>query len=118
MCGEVAKLQDRLREFRDARNWKQFHETKNLATALSIEASELCELMLWMTDDQVDAELKNGEFRNSFIDECADVFNYLALIADKVGFDLIDAANSKISKNAEKYPVDKSYGKFNKYNKL
>ena len=118
MESDIASLQARLREFRDARDWEQFHETKNLAVALSVEASELCELMLWMTNDEVDRSLSDASFREAFIDECADVFNYLTLISDRVGFDLVEAASAKISKNSEKYPVDKSKGNSTKYNRL
>ncbi|MBP3125422.1 nucleotide pyrophosphohydrolase [Thalassospira sp. ER-Se-21-Dark] len=116
--GDLGELQSRLRKFRDDRDWEQFHTIKDLASALSIEASELVELMLWMRDEEVDKALENQEFRESFVDECADIFNYLLLIADKVGFDLVAKANTKISKNAEKYPVAKSYGKSTKYNRL
>ena len=114
----LAELERRLKEFSNQRDWQQFHTVKNLATALSIEASELQELMLWKTDEEIEQQLENEKFRNSVEEECADVFNYLTLIASTIGFDLLDVAFKKIDKNDQKYPVKKSFGNSKKYNEL
>jgi NTP pyrophosphatase (non-canonical NTP hydrolase) len=96
--------------FRDARNWEQFHNSKDLALALSIEAAELNELFLWKNAEEVDeAKLR---------DELADVFAYALLLAFKHGFDVEEIVNEKIRKNEEKYPVDKAKGTAKKYNEL
>lgn len=105
-------------DFKDDRNWSQFHTLKDLSAALTIEAAELQELLLWHDNDKIDENLSDPEFRVSLKDECADIFNYLILICDRAGFDILDAARCKITKNNLKYPVDKSYGVSTKYNKL
>jgi len=115
---EIEKLKKIILEFRDERNWEQFHSIKHLISALSIEASELAELFLWKNEADINEALKDKNFREDIMDECADVFNYLILIATKLDFDLTEAANNKIKKNKEKYPISKSKGISTKYNKL
>ena len=106
-------LIDELVKFRDARNWDQFHNTKDLALALSIEAAELNELFLWKTTEESElvdqAKLK---------EELADVFAYALLLAGKHGLDVKEIVLEKIKKNGEKYPVEKSKGTARKYNEL
>lgn len=114
----MEQLKKRLEDFRNERNWKQFHDLKNLSIALSIEASELCELTLWKSNDEVQVELKEKEFVKSVQDECADILNYLILISSELDFDLIDAANKKVDDNAKKYPADKAFGTSKKYTEL
>jgi NTP pyrophosphatase (non-canonical NTP hydrolase) len=99
-----------LRQFRNERDWAQFHNPKDLAIALSIEANELLELFLW----------KNAEDANKekVKEELADVFAFAFLLADKYQFDVKDIVLDKIKKNEEKYPVDKSKGTAKKYNEL
>lgn len=99
--------------FREARNWKQFHDTKNLATAISIEAAELNELFLWKTIE--DSEKVNKE---RIKEELADIFAFSFLLAEKHGFNVKDIVLEKIRKNGEKYPVEKAKGKADKYNEL
>ncbi len=100
-------------KFRDERDWKQFHDSKNLATAISIEAAELNELFLWKTveeSEQVDkVKLK---------EELADIMIYSLLLTHKHGFDVEKIILEKISKNSKKYPVKKAKGNANKYNNL
>ena len=86
--------------------------------ALSIEAAELNELMLWKRDEEINTKLEDAKFRKSVEDECADVLNYLTLISSKIGFDLVEAALRKIDENNQKYPEDKSFGNAKKYNEL
>ena len=118
MSDDFSKLKLRLKDFSDKRDWDQFHTVKNLTMALSIEASELSELMLWKSDDEICKRLKDDRFRKSVEDECADVLNYLTLISSKVGFDLVDVALRKIDENSQKYPADKAFGNAKKYNEL
>lgn len=99
-----------LLEFRNERDWEQFHNPKDLAIALNIETSELLENFLWKDPQQADVEQVKMEL--------ADVFAYAFLLAEKYGFDVKEIVNDKIKLNAEKYPVEKSKGKASKYNEL
>jgi NTP pyrophosphatase (non-canonical NTP hydrolase) len=110
---DIKILIDELFKFRDARNWAQFHNTKDLAIAISIEAAELNELFLWKTTEE--SELVD---RNKLKEELADVFAFSLLLAGKHGFDVKEIVLEKIRKNNEKYPVEKSKGTAKKYNEL
>ena len=103
----------RLLEFRDERDWAQFHDSKNLALGLSIEAAELNELFLWKSEK--DAEQVNKE---RLAEELADVFAYAFLLADKHDLDVKNIVINKIAKNAAKYPVSAAKGNSNKYTEL
>ncbi|HRF74899.1 MAG TPA: nucleotide pyrophosphohydrolase [Accumulibacter sp.] len=103
-------LTARVIEFRDQRNWAQFHSLRNLIVSLNLEASELLELTQWKSDAEVAALAASGEGREALRDECADVLIYLLLIAENADIDLDDAARAKLLKNAARYPVDRSYG--------
>jgi NTP pyrophosphatase (non-canonical NTP hydrolase) len=110
---DIQLLIDELVKFRDARNWNQFHNTKDLALAISIEAAELNELFLWKTTEE--SELAN---RDKLKEELADVFTFSLLLAGKHGFDVKEIVLEKIKRNGEKYPVEKSKGTAKKYNEL
>jgi dCTP diphosphatase len=112
----LTQLRDALREFAAERDWDQFHSPKNLATALSVEASELLEIFQWLTEEQ--SRNLTPEQRAHAREELADVLNYLVRLADKLDVNLMDAAREKIEKNALKYPVDKSRGSMKKYSEL
>lgn len=99
-----------LKKFRDDRDWEQFHNPKDLAIALSIESNELLEQFLWKNHEDAN--------RDKLKEELADVFAYALLLADKLEFDIEQIVLEKISKNAEKYPVDKARGTAKKYNEL
>ena len=99
-----------LKKFRDEREWSQFHNTKDLSLALSIEANELLEVFLWKPADQADIEKVK--------EELADVFAYAFLLADSYGLDDKEIIFDKIKKNAEKYPIERSKGNARKYNEL
>lgn len=99
-----------IREFTEERNWDKFHNPKDLAIALSIEANELLEVFLWK--DASEAKREKVE------EELADVFNYAFLLADKYGFDVSSIIHKKIESNARKYPVDKAWGTAKKYTEL
>ena len=101
---------DALKTFRDERDWKQFHNPKDLSLALSIEASELLEVFLWKSAD--DAKLDKVK------EELADVFVYALQIADHYDLDVKEIVLDKIKKNNEKYPVVKAKGTAKKYTDL
>lgn len=102
--------------FRDERDWDQFHNPKELATALSIEASELLEHFLWKSPAEVEERIATR--REDIADELADVGVYLIELADKVGVDLPTAIQRKMAKNAIKYPVEKAKGSNKKYSEF
>lgn len=99
--------------FRDEREWEQFHDSKNLATAISIEAAELNELFLWKSIEE--SELID---KDTIKEELADIFTFALLLANKHGFDVEEIIFEKMKKNALKYPVEKSKGVSTKYDKL
>jgi len=99
-----------LTNFRDERDWTQFHNPKDLSLALSIEASELLESYLWKSNDEVDVKKVK--------EELADVFAYAFLLSNHYGFDVKEIVLDKIKINAQKYPVKKSKGNAKKYNDL
>ena len=121
MAPEPPSLEDltrRLIAFRDARNWRQFHSLKDLIVSLNLEAAELLELTQWKSERDFDREAENAEMRRRIAEECADVFIYLLLIAERTGFDLPAAAAEKIRANDAKYPADKARGRAEKYTEL
>src|SRR5207253_5448843 len=94
----------RIRKFRDDRDWKQFHDPKNLAVSICIEAAELLELFQWKNGEQASRVAVENKERVS--EEIADVAIYLIELADITGIDLAKAVEAKLEKNAKKYPVD------------
>lgn len=112
---DYEKIRNALIKFRDDRDWKQFHNPKDLATALCIEASELEELFLWKSQEDSYEIWKNDP---KVKEEFADVFNYLVLFAEACWIDIEEAVLSKIEKNWQKYPVEKAKGRSDKYTKL
>ena len=106
-------LIDELVKFRDARHWEQFHNSKDLALAISIEAAELNELFLWKSA----AECEDVD-KTKLKEELADVLAFSLLLAGKHGFDVKEIVLEKIKKNGEKYPVEKAKGTAKKYNEL
>ena len=110
----LAALATRLREFADERDWDQFHSPKNLAMALAGEAGELVAEFQWMTETQ--SKSPDPAQLARIRAECADVFNFLVRLADKLDIDLVAAAHAKIEDNARRYPADKVRGSSKKYN--
>lgn len=115
---DFSELTAAIREFRDARDWRQFHTLRNLIVSLNLEAGELLELMQWKNDAEVEALPADEKSAEALRDECADILLYLLLIADKAGIDLAAAAREKLAKNAAKYPVEKAFGSRAKYTEL
>lgn len=99
-----------LLKFRNERDWEQFHNAKDLALAISIEAGELLEVFLWKKPEEAKKE--------KIKEELADVFAFSFLLAEKYGFDVKQIVLDKIKSNSEKYPADKSKGTAKKYDQL
>ena len=100
-------------KFRYDRDWKQFHNPKDLAISISLEAAELLEVFQWSGTD-----VSNEGKQEKIKEELADVLNYCVLMADACGLDIDEIVQEKIKINNEKYPVSKAKGKKEKYNKL
>jgi len=107
---DLEELRTKIKEFTQERDWDQFHDGKNLAIALSIEANELLEAFLWK--DVKDVKVEKVK------EELADVINYAILIADRYDLDVKQIVLDKLARNAEKYPVEKARGTAKKYNEL
>jgi NTP pyrophosphatase (non-canonical NTP hydrolase) len=107
---DIKEITDTLLKFRDERDWAQFHNPKDLALALNIEAGELLENFLWKSAAQADMDKVK--------EELADVFAFAFLLAEQYGFDVKQIVLDKIAKNALKYPVEKSKGTAKKYTEL
>ena len=107
---DLEELRKAIVQFTKERDWDQFHNGKDLALALSIEAAELNEAFLWKDAKDVNVDKVK--------EELADIFNYAILLADKYDLDVKQIVLDKIKRNAEKYPVDKSYGSAKKYNEF
>lgn len=114
----IEELKRQALRFRDARNWRQFHDPKNLAMGMAIECAELQELFLWKTPAEVEGLLAAEEGRERAGQELADVFIYLLYLSDACGVDLSEAVRRKLAINEAKYPVDKSRGSHKKYTEL
>ena len=107
---DLDQLRDSIVKFTEERDWDQFHNGKDLALALSIEAAELNEAFLWKDAKDVNVEKVK--------EELADIFNYAILIADKYNLDIKQIVMEKLKRNGEKYPVEKAYGSAKKYDEL
>ena len=110
---ELDQIRSRIRKFRDARDWMQFHNPKNLACSISIEANELLEHFQWSTPEEslTIASKKRTEISH----EIADVAVYLIELADNLGIDLAQAIAEKMAHNEAKYPAEKVRGSSKKY---
>jgi NTP pyrophosphatase (non-canonical NTP hydrolase) len=104
------EITEALIKFRNERDWEQFHNPKDLALAINIEAAELLELFLWKNSEDANPEKVK--------EELADVFAFAFLLAEKYGFDVKEIILDKIKKNGEKYPVEKAKGTAKKYDEL
>lgn len=111
---QLEDIAAKIRAFRDERDWAQFHNPKDMAIAISIEASELLEHFLWKNPDEVDERLEIR--REEIEDEIADIGIYLTELADNLGIDLLAAMERKIAKNDLKYPAQRVKGSSLKYN--
>lgn len=105
-------------KFRDDRDWAQFHHLKDLSMGLSIEASELMELLLWKSNDEIDDYITNSANKLKIEEELSDVMIYCLLIANKLDLNIEEIVSAKLEKNSVKYPVEKSKGIATKYSQL
>lgn len=110
MQSDIKELIKEVDQFTKDRDWDQFHNPKDLAIAISIEANELLEAFLWKQPEEAK--------REKIKEELADVFNYAFLLASKCGFDVAQIVREKMQSNAIKYPVEKAKGVATKYNEL
>lgn len=113
----ICDIQQKLRKFAEERNWEQFHSPKNLSMALAAEAAELLEIFQWLTEEQSKEIVNSGKDVAAVREEIADVFIYLARLADKLNINIEKEVLAKIALNEEKYPVELSKDNAVKYNK-
>ncbi len=107
---DISQITEALVNFRNQRDWEQFHNPKDLALAISVESAELLELFLWKEAGEAD--------KNKVKEELADVLAFAFLMAERYGFDVREIVMDKIASNNRKYPVDKARGNARKYNEL
>lgn len=112
----IEELTKKVVEFRDVRNWSQFHNPKDLALSLVLEAAEVMEHFQWKSQEEMEKHLV--EKKDDVAEELADVFYWVLLMAHDFDIDIHKALESKIKKNDEKYPVEKSRDKHDKYTEL
>ncbi len=114
----ITEIQKKISDFAQERDWEQFHTPKNLAMALSVEASELVEIFQWLTEKQSFNIKNNPQDFLKVKDELADILTYLVRISDILGVNLNEEFHRKIQLNAQKYPVEKARGMATKYTEL
>ena len=113
---ELKNLTKKVTDFRDARDWKQFHTPKDLALSLVLEAAEVMEHFQWKSNAEVKKYIKTN--KKDISEELADVLYWVLLMSNDLKIDISHALESKLKINEKKYPVEKSKGKHTKYNKL
>ncbi|HOD15753.1 MAG TPA: nucleotide pyrophosphohydrolase [Spirochaetota bacterium] len=114
----IEQLRTSVIAFRDRRNWKQFHDIRNLCMGLSIEAAELQEVFLWKSPDEAAAMLASEPDRKRIREELADVLVFALYVSEAAGIDLSSAVEEKLAINEKKYPVEKSFNSSRKYTDL
>jgi NTP pyrophosphatase (non-canonical NTP hydrolase) len=107
---DIKEITEKLLRFRDERDWSQFHNSKDLAIAINVEAGELLEIFLWKHPESAN--------KDKLREELADIMAFCLLLAEKEGLDVREILLEKIASNAEKYPVEKAKGTAKKYNEL
>ncbi len=112
----LKSLTGKIINFRNARNWKQFHNPKDISLSLVLEASEVMEHFQWKNREEIETYIKTN--KKDIAEELADVLYWILLMSHDLKIDILNSLDKKIRRNAEKYPVEKSRGKHTKYNKL
>lgn len=112
----VEDLTEKIIAFRDARDWKQFHNPKDVALSLMLEAGEVVEHFQWKNPEEIDLYVKDHKV--DIGDELADTLSYLLILAHDLGIDLVEASKRKLEQNEAKYPVAKAKGNHAKYTEL
>lgn len=113
---DINELTNRIIAFRDARNWKQFHNPKDLAISLSLEAAEVMEHFQWKSIEEMEKYIETD--KEHIADELADVLYWILLMGHDLDIDVLKALEIKMNQNEAKYPVDKAKNNHTKYNKL
>ena len=113
---DIKKLTERIIKFRNARNWKQFHNPKDVALSLSLEAGELMEHFQWKNKKEIEKYVKSN--KKDIGEELADILFWVLLLSHDLNINVLEALDEKIKKNAKKYPIEKSKGRHTKYTKL
>jgi NTP pyrophosphatase (non-canonical NTP hydrolase) len=113
---KLSFLVERIVEFCEVRDWKQFHNPKDLAISLMLEAGEVLEHFQWKNNEEIEKHIKNN--KNDIGEELADVLYWVLLMSYYLNIDILDSLERKISKNEEKYPVEKAKGRADKYTNL
>ena len=113
---DIKKLTEMVIKFRDERDWKQFHNPKDLALSIVLEASEVLERFQWKNPEEISKYLKNN--KSEVADELADVVKYLIIMCHDLNIDIEKAVVTKMKKDAKKYPVHKSKGNHKKYSEF
>jgi dCTP diphosphatase len=116
MSDSISELTNQIQTFVDARDWRQFHNAKDLAVAIAAEAGELMQHFVWQQDDQIERRLEKN--REEIASEIADVAILLFEFADNLGMNLGEVMQAKIARNDIRYPVEKSRGNNLKYSEL
>ena len=115
---DLDKVKQAIRSFATEREWDQFHSPKNIATALSVESSELLEIFQWINEDSSRGIMSDDSKATKIKEEVADIFYYLVRLSDLLKIDIEEEFWKKLSKNAKKYPVDLAKGTSKKYTEL
>lgn len=113
---DLKKLTEKIITFRDERDWKQFHNPKDVALSLVLEAAEVLEHFQWKNQDEIQIYIEKN--KEEIGEELADVFYWVILMCHDLKIDLHDALSNKLKKNEKKYPVEKARGKHTKYNQF
>ena len=113
---KIRELTEKIKQFRDDRDWLQFHNHKDMALSLMLEAAEVLEHFQWKSVEECKKHAEGH--REAIADELADVAMYLFELADNLDIDLSEAIKSKLAKNTMKYPVERAKGKHTKYTSL
>jgi NTP pyrophosphatase (non-canonical NTP hydrolase) len=113
---KIQQITEKILEFRDARDWKQFHNPKDMALSLVLEAAEVMEHFQWKSKEEIETYII--EHKKEIADELADVFYWVLLMSHDLGIDIATASQSKIEEASKKYPIEKAKGIHTKYNQL
>lgn len=114
----IEDLKNLVKRFIEDRDWGKYHNAKDIAVSITIEASELLEIFQWVGDDELQKVLANSEKHGSLEEEIADVLIYCLSLANATNIDIARAVSAKIEKNKEKYPIDAVKGDYRKYTEL
>lgn len=113
---DIKDLTEKIKKFRDERDWKQFHNAKDVALSLVLEAVEVMEHFQWKNEDEIKKYIESN--KSDIGEELADVLYWVLLMCNDLDIDILDALDRKMDKNEKKYPIEKSKGKHTKYNEL